>query len=217
MANLPAEMSDQLVVDALVQLGFEVESQVRFPLVEGVKFGRVHAVEPNPSADRLAVCQVVFNDQTRTIQTSATNVRVGAVVAAFVSGSRLGETVFSPRKMQGVVSEGMLISLSEVGYASALLGPLGQGITLFEAEMDLDHDPVDLLGLNDTLLDITVLPNRPNSRCYQAIARELAAFFHRQVPREHWNKFRAQGSLKVSVPAGNEYVLIGANADFKLT
>ena len=177
IANLSEQTSLDDVLKAINSIGFEVEGTEKFADVEGIKFGKVLSISKNPNADKLNVAEIEFSDKKRIIQTNATNVKEGMTVVAFVPGSRSGDIVFDSKEMQGIVSEGMLSSLNEFGISKDLLRDgMTEGIQAYE-DVSLDMDPVEYLGLNDTLIDIDILSNRSDAQSYYIMANEIAAYF----------------------------------------
>lgn len=80
-----------------------------------VRVGRIQAVEDVPGSDKLVKLRVSFGDHTRTIvaglrQERASPSEVEGKQALFVVN-------LQPRKIQGVVSEGMLF---DIGYADGI-------------------------------------------------------------------------------------------------
>lgn len=179
IANL-SSFSNEEIISAINNLGFEVESTSFLNEIQGIKFGKVHSVEKNPNADNLFVCEIEFYDKQRVIQTRATNVKVGDYVMAFVPGSTNGKVVFDAKKMQGIVSEGMLVSLSELGFDPNILTPEQDGIFTF-GPVDLFEDPLKIFELNDILIDVKILSNRADANSYLIMAKELAAYFNTTI------------------------------------
>lgn len=177
LANLPSNISDQVIIQAINDLGFEVESVSEMPLIKGIKFGKVLETYQNPDGDKLTVCDLQFSDKRRKIQTTATNVKVNDIVIAFVPGSSRDNVVFQSKSLKGIISEGMLSSVDELGLDSSLLFPEQIGINVYSNIEDLSCNPVELLGLNDKILDITILPNRVDASSYYVLSHELSAYF----------------------------------------
>lgn len=179
IANL-SSFSNEEIISAINNLGFEVETTSFLNEIQGIKFGKVHSVEKNPNADNLFVCEIEFYDKQRVIQTRATNVKVGDYVMAFVPGSTNGKVVFDAKKMQGIVSEGMLVSLSELGFDPNILTPEQDGIFTF-GPVDLFEDPLKIFELNDILIDVKILSNRADANSYLIMAKELVAYFNTTI------------------------------------
>jgi phenylalanyl-tRNA synthetase beta chain len=76
-----------------------------------------------------------------------------------------------PAKVRGVMSQGMLCSERELGLGEAHEA----GLLVVDGHAAPGTDLVAHLGLDDTVLDVEVTPNRPDCLSVIGIARELAA------------------------------------------
>ncbi len=181
LSKAPKNWTVEEMVEALNKLGFEVEGYKKFIDAEGVKFGKLLKIEKHPKADKLLKCEVEFSDKKRTILTNATNPQEGKYVVAFIPGSRLGDVTFEAKDLKGIKSEGMFSALSEFGIDESLVPTeLKEGIWLLN-KANLEHDPIEKLGLNDYIIEIDLLSNRSDAQSYWVIATELAAFLNKEV------------------------------------
>src|SRR5262249_33260595 len=97
----------------------------------------------------------------------------GMVVPFAQVGATLpGDFKITKRKIQGVVSEGMLCSPRELG-----LGDDHGGILALDESTPLGTDVRETLGLDDVVVDLSIPPNRPDAMGITGVARELAAHF----------------------------------------
>ncbi|BAP39355.1 phenylalanine--tRNA ligase subunit beta [Metamycoplasma canadense] len=181
IANLKT-VTPEDVVEAINSIGFEVENYWKFADVEGIKLCHVLKTYKNPQADRLTVCEVEYHDGHKAIiQTTATNMKDGQYVMSFVPGSRSKDIIFSPRKMQGIVSEGMFVGLSEIGFNEEVI-PKEFDDQIFQLDkIDLSIDPITYFDLDDWMIDVSILSNRADAQCYLVMAKELAAFFDTEI------------------------------------
>lgn len=155
--------------------GFEVEGiEDLRTLAEGVVVGKVVEVEPHPNADKLSVCQVdVGGDAQLNIVCGAANVRADIYVPVARIGTYLPTVDLKLRrtKLRGVLSEGMICSLAELGLEKE-----SAGIHIFSEEnLQLGKDVRPLLGLDDVILDLATTANRADALSMVGIAREVAA------------------------------------------
>jgi phenylalanyl-tRNA synthetase beta chain len=173
------ELSPEELAEALTMVGFEVEEiEDRRRWAEGVVLGKILAAEPHPNADRLRVCQVdLGGEQPATIVCGAANARPGLLVPVATPGTHLPAVNLTIAKAEkrGVLSEGMICSLAELGLEKA-----SAGIHEFPPDLDLKAHPLGsdvrpLLGLDDVVLDLTSTANRADALCMVGIAREVAA------------------------------------------
>lgn len=150
--------------------------------ISNVVWGKILSIEPHPDADKLVICQVDVGSQQVQIVTGATNLQVGDVVPACLHGAHLpGGIVIKKTKMRGVESNGMLCSFAELGLTLHDL-PYADpnGILVYQAEdcqAVLGEDVTHALGLDDTVFEFEITPNRPDCLSVIGLARETAASF----------------------------------------
>lgn len=161
-----------LVVDAVETLGAEIRD---------VLVAEILSTAPHPNAERLTVCTVRTGDgPTASVVCGARNMTAGDRVAYAPPGSVLpGGRRIEQAEVRGVASAGMLCSETELG-----IGPGADGILLLGPEAPLGERLVVHLGIEDTLLDIDVTPNRGDCLSVLGIAREVAALTGQAMPRQ---------------------------------
>jgi len=156
----------------LTGAGLEVDTVT--PAVEpidGVIVGEVISVAPHPNADKLSVCEVsAGGDAKHSVVCGASNVVAGMRAPLAVAGARLpGGVKVRKSKIRGVESQGMLCSAAELG-----LGEDADGILALDADATPGVLLTDLLGSDDTSIDIDLTPNRGDCLSIAGIAREVA-------------------------------------------
>ena len=206
LASLSKTITLEQICDAINSIGFEVESTKAFLQVSGLKFGHVLETQINPHSSKLTVCQVQFADQVRTIQTAATNVQAGDYVIAFVPGAKMQNQIIQTRELAQIKSEGMLVSLEELGFSKTLLRPEWQENILIIEPVDLNTDPITYFDLDDHIIEVAILPNRSDAYGYYVFAKELAAYFQTEF---NFN-FPAQNQQKII----SECQLIGDQTNY---
>ncbi len=169
------QLTPEAIGDALTMAGFEVEDmEERHNWADGVVVGKVTDRQPHPDADKLSVCTVdIGAEEPSTIVCGAANVRADIFVAVATVGTYLPQVdlKIKPRKLRGVPSAGMICSLAELGLAKD-----AEGIHIFEqTDLQVGQDVRPLLGLNDTVLDLSSTANRADALSMVGIAREVAA------------------------------------------
>lgn len=171
------DQTPEQLADTLTMLGLEIESiESMAKDISGIKVGEILSIEPHPDADRLVVCKVdVGAEEPLQIVCGATNMKVGDRVPTATIGGSLPGFKIGKRKMRGVQSQGMMCSAKELG-----LGDDHGGLLILDKASEIGSDVVELLGLDDTVLDIEITPNRGDWAGMIGIARELAA--HIRVP-----------------------------------
>jgi phenylalanyl-tRNA synthetase beta chain len=164
--------SDRELAGRLTMLGFEVEAMSTVaPPFSGVVVAEIRSMAPHPQADKLSVCQVYAGGAELQVVCGADNARAGLRSALATVGARLpGDVTIGKAKLRGVESQGMLCSARELG-----LPELSEGIIELNADAPLGAPLRDYLRLDETLLEISVTPNRGDAMSVCGIARELAA------------------------------------------
>jgi len=183
---------------AITFLGFEVEQVIRTgaPQLANVVVGEVLARNKHPNADKLSVCTVALGDTlgVKTIVCGAQNYTVGDRVPVALPGAVLpGDFVIKQSKIRGESSDGMMCSAKELGLSEDAAG------LLILTDRPAPGTPINaVLPPGDTVFDIEITPNRPDCLSHLGIARELAAWFKKDLvyPQE---KFR--GVLASDAPA----------------
>ncbi|HVP78589.1 MAG TPA: phenylalanine--tRNA ligase subunit beta [Thermodesulfobacteriota bacterium] len=156
----------------LTMAGLEVEGATSTGEgLEKVVVAEILSVRRHPNADRLSLVEAKTSQESFSIVCGATNIKAGQKVPLALVGARLPNGVEIKRsKIRGVSSEGMLCSEIELG-----LGKDASGIMILSSELPLGAGLGEALGLTDTVLDISVTPNRPDWLCVIGVAREIAA------------------------------------------
>jgi phenylalanyl-tRNA synthetase beta chain len=142
---------------------------------EHVWVGRIAKLEKHPNADKLLLATVDYGDgREKTVVTGAPNLTEGDIVPYAEVGARLREghgdgwLTLEPKKMRGIVSEGMVCSEKELG-----LGEDHEGILILDKALTVGQRLADALG--DPVLVLERQPNRPDCMGVVGVARELAA------------------------------------------
>ena len=173
------DVTPEELADKLTRMGLEVESVIHQGAgISGVVAGKVTAIERNPKSDHLWVCQMDYGSgEIVQIQTGAQNVKLGDMVPVATIGAELPNGMKLKKvKMADVYSYGMLCSANELGIDSKLLLPeQREGILILSPDTPIGADIKDVLGLNDTVLDIDLTANKQDCFCMTGIAREAAA------------------------------------------
>lgn len=168
---------DEVAV-SLTLAGLEVEGVHR--LDEGldrVVVARIEAREQHPNADRLSVCNVFDGEKTLQIVCGATNMKVGDCVPLAQIGAKLPNGLkIKKGKLRGEVSEGMLCAAEELG-----LDEPSDGLLILPTESEPGREIAAVLGLNDTIIDVALTPNRSDCLSICGIAREVAVLLGREL------------------------------------
>ena len=172
------------LAEKITRGGIEVEGvEYLAEEISGVVVGYVESKEKHPDAEKLNVCQVnVGEEENLQIVCGAPNVDAGQFVIVAKVGAKLPGIKIKKAKLRGVESQGMICSLGELGLSKSVVPKNYQeGIYVFETEQELGSDVVELLGLNDYILDLSITPNRADALSMRGLTYELGALYNNKV------------------------------------
>ncbi|MDD6032101.1 MAG: phenylalanine--tRNA ligase subunit beta [Oscillospiraceae bacterium] len=184
------DVSVEELCDKMTMSGFEVEGvEDLSKSMNNVVAARILKMEKHPDADKLTVCQMdVGGEEPIQIITGADNIFEGALVPAALHDSHLPNGAHIKKgKLRGLPSNGMMCSgeelcLKEGDYPGAEV----YGILILQGDWKPGTDMREILGLNDVIIDFSILSNRPDCNSVLGIAREVAVVlgkeFHPPVP-----------------------------------
>ena len=185
------DVSPQEYADAMTLSGTKVEGYEAFDKdLEKIVIGRIQTIEPHPNADKLVVCQVdIGGSEPVQIVTGAPNVKEGQKVPVVLDGGRVagghdgskteGGIKIKKGKLRGVVSNGMMCSIEELGSSRDMYPEAPEeGIYIFPDNAPVGGDAVKQLGLDDVSVEYEITSNRVDCFSVIGIAREAAATFH---------------------------------------
>ena len=164
----PRELADLLTSRVATVEGLRALRADLGPIV----VARVVECARHPDSDHLSLTKVDAGDGTLVdVVCGAPNVRAGALYPFAPVGTTMPNGMkIEKRKIRGSLSQGMLCSARELG-----LGDDHEGIL----ELDIEAAPgtplLSAMPLGDSILEIDVLPNRPDLLSHLGVAREIAA------------------------------------------
>ena len=175
----PEDLSEKLSIG-----GFEVESLENCSKnVNGVVLGKVLSVLKHEGSDKLSICQVdIGNLKNLQIICGAPNIKPNIYVYVATVGAELNAVNLTIKRseIRGVLSEGMICSLHELGLEDA-----SDGIEIIDEELALKHElgtpGSNLLQLNDFIYDLAITANRPDGMSVIGIAREISALLESKL------------------------------------
>lgn len=173
----PAELADKLTT-----AGLEVEGLEAMASGTNLTIGYVKECVDHPDSDHLHVCQVDLGEKVDQIVCGAPNVAAGQKVIVALPGAKLPGGEIKNGVIRGVESNGMICSLLELGVdPKALSEESKSGIEVLGEDAIVGTDPLAYLGLDDTLLDVGLTPNRNDCLSSWAMAKECGAVLHKTV------------------------------------
>ena len=164
--------------NALTMIGQEVEKiEIAGSNLENVVTAKIIEKEMHPDSDHLTVCKVDNGKEILQIVCGASNHKAGDKVVLAQIGARLSEDfVIKKGKIRGKESCGMLCSEVELG-----IGSDKDGIIILPEDAPVGVPFKDYLGINDTVFELEITPNRPDCLSHIGIARELSAYYGKEL------------------------------------
>ncbi len=163
--------------------------------IEGVVFGRVLDLREHPSRKDLTVCTVdVGKGDYLRIVTGDMSVKVKDGVIVALPNSRVGNLYVSKKEMNGVVSEGMLLSAKEL-----MLETHSEGILKVYEDIRPGTTVYEILGFGEYILEIEVTPNRGDLLSIRGIARDIGTILRLTKKKQRMLEYREEGEIEISI------------------
>ena len=164
-----------------VRVGFETEGYAALPETTGpLVIGRVEEIEELTGFKKpIRYCQVNVGEANGTgelqgIICGARNFREGDLVVVALPGAELpGGFKIAARETYDHISNGMLASAAELGFGEKADGI----ITLGEEAGPVGRDAREVIGLDETVFDVNITPDRGYALSVRGLAREVASAF----------------------------------------
>ncbi|MET3827873.1 phenylalanyl-tRNA synthetase beta chain [Sphingomonas sp. PvP055] len=171
--HIDTDASLDTIVETLTRIGLEVEG-VENPgaTLAAFRVAKVLSAAPHPQADKLQVLSVDAGDGPLQVVCGAPNARAGLVGVFGAPGATVPSNgmVLKVAAIRGVESNGMMCSTRELE-----LGEEHDGIIELPADAPIGMAYPDYAGLNDPVIEVNVLPNRPDCMGVRGIALDLVA------------------------------------------
>ncbi len=166
------ELTAVQLADKLTMAGLEVdEIKTIAPAFSGVVVAKILSVRPHPNADKLSLCDVTDGAATYPIVCGAKNIKAGDIVPLAKVGAIIpGGYAIKSTKLRGQQSDGMLCSETELE-----IGDDASGIMQLPQDFTPGMPLEEALNLGDTVLDVSITPNRADCLSMIGMAREVAA------------------------------------------
>lgn len=164
------DIDTDTLVHQLTMAGLEVDAvEPVVPAFSGVVVGRITSCQPHPDADKLRLCEVDDGTEVFPVVCGAPNAREGLKAPFARIGAVLpGDFKIKKAKLRGQPSEGMLCGASELGMEDLI-----DGLLELPEDAPVGTDIRDYLGLNDTIIEVDLTPNRADCLSLRGVAREV--------------------------------------------
>jgi len=156
---VPINLDPEGLANLLTMSGSEVDNIVRTgDELNGIVVSQIVSIAPHPNADKLSLCTVDAGSGTYSIVCGASNIKPGDKAPLALEGTRLPNGItIKTTKIRNQLSQGMLCSETELA-----LGSDKSGIMILPPDMKVGQPLTSSLGLEDSILEISLTPNRPD-------------------------------------------------------
>lgn len=178
-----SSLTAEEIASRLTFSGIEVEEIKHLANATGLVIGQVLTCENHPDSDHLHVCKIDIGTEILDIVCGAPNCRQGLKVIVAKAGAKLPGGEIKKGEIRGQVSNGMLCALNELGVDPKYLKEEQiKGIEELPVDAKVgNEDVLSYLGLDDVILDISLLANRSDCYSLYNVAREIGALFNKEV------------------------------------
>ncbi len=199
------------LAESITRSGIEVDAIIdRSQGMTNVVVGHVLECVQHPDADKLRICQVDVGETTTQIICGAENIAQGQKVIVARPGAVLpGDFKIKAAKLRGEDSNGMICSLQELAIESKLVPKeYAEGIYVLPEDAIIGSNALELMGLDDTVLEFDLTPNRSDALSMLGVAYEVGAILSKEVkyPEVAYEESaeKAEDVLKLRIEATEE-------------
>lgn len=177
-----SDVTPKELADKMTTAGLEVEGIEPMAEAEGLIIGEVVECE-DVEGTHLHKTQTNVGDKTYQIICGAPNCRKGLKVIVALPGAKLPGGAIEAKPLHGLESNGMLCALFELGVdKKSLRQDQIDGIEELPEDAPVgETDVLGYLGLDDTILDVSLTPNRADCSAMWNMAKEVGAILHKEV------------------------------------
>ena len=155
----------------------EIEEYYKLVDATNLTIGHINECVMHPDSDHLHICQIDLGDKVEQIVCGAPNCKAGINVVVAKDGAVLpGNFKIKKSKVRGVESNGMCCSLQELGIEEKYVPEeFKNGIVILGDDAKAGEDPLKYLGLDDTVFETGLTPNRGDLLSHLGVAYDIAA------------------------------------------
>ncbi|MBR2812857.1 MAG: phenylalanine--tRNA ligase subunit beta, partial [Solobacterium sp.] len=195
-------ITPQVLAEKMTTAGLEVEGIEPMASATNLIIGEILESVDIPDTHLHATKVRIGDDEVTEIVCGAPNCRAGLKVVVALPGAQLPGGTIGARPVRGYPSNGMICALYELGVDKKYLTEYQcSGIEELPADAPVGETKVlEYLGYDDTVLDVSLTPNRADCSAMWNMAKEVGAILHREVK---W-------------PDYQNYMNLGEKGDFKV-
>lgn len=205
------DITPEELASRMTSAGLEVEGIEPMASGTNLVIGEVMDCWKHPDSDHLNVTKTRVGDRPEDVYQivcGAPNCRKGLKVIVALAGAKLPGGTISAKPVRGQESNGMLCALFELGVDKKYLTEAQiDGIEELPQDAPVGNTEVlKYLGYDDTILDVSLTPNRADCSAMWNMAKEVGAILHRSVK---WPDYEGKsdtgvkGDFKVATESAN--------------
>ncbi|WP_413536810.1 phenylalanine--tRNA ligase subunit beta [Carnobacterium divergens] len=179
--NANKEITPEKLADRMSRTGIEVEDVFKGETgLKKIVVGHTLSVVDHPDSDHLHICQVDIGEEEPTqIVCGAPNIAKDQKIIVALPGARItGNAKIKKGKIRGEVSNGMVCSLSELGFSEKVVPKkYADGIYVLPAEAVAGEEVFPYLAMDDAILELSITPNRADALSMRGVAYEVGAIY----------------------------------------
>lgn len=180
-----SDVTPEELAEKITRTGIEVEGiEQKGATMKNIVVGHVLTCIDHPNSDHLHLCQVDIGEgEPVQIICGAPNVAAGQKVIVAKPGARIGGNVkIKKGKIRGEISNGMICSLQELGIEGKVVPKeYADGIYVLPEDAKVGSDALALLNMDDSVLELSLTPNRADCMSMIGVAYETAAILGKEV------------------------------------
>ncbi len=181
------------LADKLTLSGLEVESvfDIQKACFDSV-VGKILSKEP--ICNNLYLLVVDTGNQQSNIVTSDNSLKIDNKVGVVLAGSYFNNNLVKEKKFCNVVSEGFLLSASEIGIEES-----SNSVLLLDDEFVVGTYLRDIDAFKDYIFDISITPNRADCLSILGIAREVSIYYNKPIKLKDCKVIKEDNNFSVTL------------------
>ena len=164
--DLDEDIDVKKLADDMTKAGNEYDDASNLINATKLIIGEIIECREHPDSDHLHCCKV--------------NIGIKVIVAQV--GAVLPEVIIKKGNIRGEESCGMMCSIAELGLEAKFLTEKDKaGIHELPEDAPIGHDPIEYMGMNDSVIDFDLTANRGDLLSILGMAYELGAIYKKDV------------------------------------
>ncbi|RMD47597.1 MAG: phenylalanine--tRNA ligase subunit beta [Aquificota bacterium] len=170
------DASPEEIEQKLNETGLETSVEKFGKYIPNLTTVKILKIKKHPEKANLLVCKATDGNREYQVITAAKNIKENDIVILAKEGTVIQGKEIKPINFGSIKSEGMFLSLGELGIELE-----SEGIFILGEDTPIGVDASKLLGLGeDYIFEIEITPNRGDALSVRGVSREIAAIFRKK-------------------------------------